>query len=84
MEAAKTRSSSPTPQVDKSGLGELSFYDAIKEVVEGEKITKVEWETNEEYVFMRAETLHIHKDGKDHVWTVREPDIIGVDWVVLA
>ena len=63
-------------------VGSMNFYDAIKEVVNGKKITKLEW-GNDDYVFMRAEILHIHTKGQDHRWVISEADIVGEDYILL-
>ena len=75
--------SSPLPVQEDKYSGEIDFYEALREVVGGGKVTKLEWEDSSEYVFMKDERLSIHKDSVDFNFTVREPDILGEDWVVL-
>ncbi len=61
----------------------LTFPEAIKEIMKGRKVTRVEWDSNEEYAFLKDEFLSIHTRGKDHTWLVRKVDMDGTDWVVL-
>lgn len=61
----------------------MNFFEALKEVAAGNKITRLEWENASIYGFMKSERLHIHlADGKDHQWIVSEGDMAGVDWIV--
>jgi hypothetical protein len=73
---------SPSVKDMPQEVGSLNFYDAIKEIVNGKKVTKLEW-ANDDYVFMKAEILHIHRDGADHRWIISEADIVGEDYVLL-
>ena len=75
-----------SPSVEKAKLEGLNFYQALQEMLKGKRVTKNEWENDEEYGFMRAEILHIHRDedgGKDHRWVISEADIKGTDFRVL-
>lgn len=78
----KTKSVSPTGKANK--YVPLSFYDALREVVKGKRVTKLEWANKDEYGFLRAELLHIHRNGADHLWTVSLADMNGDDYVVLS
>ncbi len=74
---------SPTPSRIADEI-HLSFYDALKVVTDGKKITKIEWENPEIYGFLDGEILKLHKDdGKNYQWIVSEGDLIGNDWIVL-
>jgi len=61
----------------------LNFYDALREVTIGKKITRVSWENNETYLFLAGEFLMIHIGEKDHQLIVSRGDIEGIDWFVL-
>ena len=74
--------SAMSPTVNTKPIGGLDFYEAIRQVVGGKKVTKDEWE-NEDYVFMKAELLHINRDGQDHQWIVSLADISGEDFRIL-
>ena len=77
---SKTTSPVPTPKTSKQIS--MSFGDAIGEVVNKKKITRVEWNDPEEYGFLKDEFLCIHTKGKDHRWIVSEADMISTDWIV--
>ena len=61
----------------------MSFSDAIGEVLNLKKITRVEWDDCEEYGFLKDGYLSIHTKGKDHRWLVSEADMMACDWIVL-
>jgi len=61
----------------------LTFPEAIQEIMDGNKVTRVEWDSKEEYGFMSKEVLQIHTKGRDHKWIVSEGDIRAKDWIVI-
>jgi len=65
----------------------LDFYEALKAVAEGRRITKLEWNDKRSYGFMRAGLLELHKagetDDKFHAWILNDGDLGGLDWIVL-
>lgn len=77
-------SSSPVPlRVNKPSL--LSFPDALKEIINGHKITRASWESKEEYGFMGKDGyLSIHTKGVDHQWLVNDGDLLAEDWLVIG
>lgn len=84
------QSTSPVPDRPEDVLIQrpsMNFYEALKQVVEGKKVTKLEWSNNGIYGFLSNETLMLHGgqvgDNQDHLWILREADIIGTDWVTL-
>lgn len=89
-----TQSTSPTkPAITPVRKKEtMSFFDALKETLDGKKIHKLEWEDKEYYGYLKNAKLFLHKPagdaeksraGTDHSWTISEGDLIGEDWVVL-
>lgn len=72
-----------SPSASKSKSEGLTFAEALDEIVAGKKVAKAEWE-NDDYGFMRAEILHIHRDGQDHRWIISLADIVGTDYKVLS
>ena len=71
---------SPTPRKIK----EMNFPDAIKEIIAGKKITKLEWCNKEIYGVLEDEILVLWKeDGKKYQWIISEGDLQGEDWVVI-
>ncbi|MFA5696634.1 MAG: hypothetical protein WC917_04325 [Bacilli bacterium] len=62
----------------------LDFYTALKEVVKGKKIYKLEWNDRGFYGCIVKEVLCLHKpDGKDYQWVLSEADIKGTDYMVV-
>ncbi len=78
------KTTSPVPSKPKT----MNFGDAMKAVVAGKKITKLEWKNKDEYCFLRGTFLHVHRvvagvKEMDHQWVVSEGDLIGEDWIVV-
>jgi hypothetical protein len=67
-----------------SAVKGMSFPEAIKQVIIGRKIHKVEWENKEIYGLMDDAKLKIClADGKLHEWIISEGDLTGNDYIVL-
>lgn len=61
----------------------MNFFDALKEVVSGRRITRIEWGDASVYGFLHGEWLCIRKDGKIHRWMVNDGDMLAEDWITL-
>lgn len=73
-----------SPVIKKKVNPEVSFPIAIQAVIDGKRITKLEWGNDGYYGLMKDGFLMLHKpDGKDYTWTVSDGDLLGLDWVVL-
>ena len=71
---------SPTPKK----VVEMDFPTAIQKVIEGEKITKLEWHNKFIYGELRDDFLMLKKeDNKFHPWLLSEADMRGEDWVII-
>jgi len=77
------KSQSPLPPKKVRVQIQLSFYDALKELISGKKMTRLEWGDVTEYGFIEGTYLKIHKGGKIHNWIVSEGDIQATDWVIM-
>jgi len=73
-------SRSPVPT---KKLVTLSFPDAMKEVIAGKRISKLEWNTNDIYCKFVSDFLCIYKNGQFSPWHVNSGDLFGTDWFVL-
>lgn len=71
---------SPTPKSTK--VHSMPFPEAIKAVMGGKKIQRLEW-PKEEYGVLENSFLSIFRNGKIHIWQVSEGDLLGIDWVVV-
>jgi hypothetical protein len=60
----------------------MDFPDAIREVVSGKKVTRIEW-ANTDYGFVKDEWLTISRDGKFHTWLISQGDMDANDWIVV-
>lgn len=67
----------------KKAKSNFTFSEAIKEVTNGKKIARLEWDTNV-YGFLNRDILSLHKaDGKNYQWVINDGDLLAKDWVVL-
>jgi hypothetical protein len=72
-----------TPIPKNSGVTvEMSFYDALKEVNKGKKISRVTW-NNSDYCLMIDGFLSIFTKGDFHRWSINDGDMEGVEWIVI-
>ena len=81
-EEAEVISTSPVP-VKKGTAKTYSFCEALNLIVEGKRMSRLDWGSNEEYGFMKDEKLNIHTKGNDHVWWIQLGDIKANDWVII-
>lgn len=85
MTDENTKAHSPVPvEGGVETAAGLSFFDALKSVVDGKRITKKEW-ANEKVVgyLENGQLLITLADGSKHQWVISDGDLNGVDWVVL-
>ena len=67
----------------KPEIMELSFPEALKAVIKGRRITRLEWKDSKVYLHLGRGFLLINKKGEDHVLTVSGGDLLGTDWIIL-
>lgn len=63
--------------------GEMDFFSAIKQVIDGKKIHKLEWEDREYYGYLIDEVLCLHTPDGDHSWVLSLGDLGGKDYIVI-
>jgi len=73
---------SPVPTTNKKPL-ELSFPDAMREVLNKKRVTRLAWETNETFGELYEGFLQIFIRGEYHQWIVNDGDMNAIDWIVL-
>ena len=61
----------------------LNFNEALEALLEGNRVSKTEWNDKEIWFEMRSARLHIHKHDGYHTLIVSEGDIIGQDYFIL-
>ena len=63
---------------------EMDFPTAIQKIIEGRKITKLEWGNKFIYGELRDDFLMLRKeDGKFYQWILSRADLEGTDYVVI-
>ena len=78
----KPQSMSPTkPKVKPA---QVDFYEALKQVMTGKSITKLEWGNRNIHGLLKDEHLMLHKtDNRYYDWILSEGDVRGEDWVTV-
>lgn len=72
---------SPMPKTIKVGI---DFPSAIRGIIDGKKITKLEWQNESIYGILKEERLKLHKeDGKFYDWILSQGDLEGEDWIII-
>lgn len=70
------------PVVNKAPVV-MDFFEALKQTVDGKKITRLGWESNDTFGQMIKNELMIFIRGEYHSWTIVPGDITATDWIVL-
>jgi len=71
--------SSPTPP--KKEQTDLGFYEALKEIMVGNLITKKEWKDKNTYGLLKDGRLTLKKADGYHDWILSDGDLHGDDFV---
>lgn len=80
MSPAVEKKEDGIPKIDE----ELGFSSAIAEILNGNKITKLEWDDEQYYVFLHEGTLKLHKpDEQLCEWILSEADLTGEDYIII-
>lgn len=65
-------------------IKEMDFPDAMRCLINGQKIRRLEWGNPEYYCFLNQGFLAIHKpDSMNYQWIINDGDLMGEDWVAL-
>lgn len=76
-------SSSPSPLRPVLTAVLMNFHWAIAAVIDGERITKLEWDDPDSYGMLRGGLLLIHRsDTGWNKWIINAGDLFGDDWVI--
>ena len=60
----------------------ISFSEAIKELTNGKKIARIEW-NNTDYGLLKDGWLSIFRNGEFFIWKVNDGDLLATDWIIL-
>jgi type IV secretory pathway TrbF-like protein len=78
-------SQSPSPQEVAAAITLMDFPQAIREVINGKKITRDAWKNPLIYGFLNGDILSLHKeDDKNYQWIVNDGDLLAEDWFVIV
>ncbi len=72
----------PTPRKQGQSIT-MSFPDAIREIIAGNKVKRLSWEAENDYGLLKDGWLTIYTKGVFHSWLVNDGDLEGEDWVVV-
>lgn len=62
----------------------MSFPDAMREVIKGKKVRRLEW-PDEDHGVLKDGWLSIFTNGRYHVWKVSDGDMLDTqDWIVVV
>jgi hypothetical protein len=78
-----TKTIALSPKATDEGTMLLTFPEAIQAVIDGHKITKLEWNDESLYGFFRDNRLMIKLADGWHLWIVSDGDLFGTDWRIL-
>jgi len=73
---------SPLPKPGKT-VKTLDFFEALRAVMNGERITRLEWENEANYGWLDGGRLRIMLDDGKHEWLITDGDMLAMDWYVI-
>lgn len=73
----------PTPVRKTSESITMSFPDAIKAIIAGSKVRRLDWTTPSDHGLLKNGWLSIHTKGKYHTWSVSDGDLEAIDWIIV-
>ena len=73
-----------SPKPTTIEVKKMDFPEAIRQVIKGKSVTKLEWQNHEFYVNLEDGYLKLHKpDGKSYNLIVSDGDLMGEDWLLI-
>jgi len=73
---------SPVSSTDATII--MDFPEAMRAVIQGERISKREWSSLRIYGELRQGYLMLHKENGWHRWILSDGDLVGTDWFVVS
>ena len=86
LESKQSPRPKEVPEVlEANPIVQLDYYAALRMMVRGEKLTRLEWNDGQCVGWLDATRKHliILIGGKEYSWVPNEGDILGIDWVVV-
>ncbi len=62
----------------------MDFPAAIECIIDGYKVTKLEWANKESYGLLKDGKLMIHLPDGFHDWIINDGDLNGMDWILVG
>ena len=62
----------------------MTFPEAMAKIIAGYKVTRLEWNDENEYGIRKDALLQIHTKGKFHQWIISDGDMLQNDWQVVG
>ena len=87
MDSISTVASSPVPSNRRKGF--CSFYEALQELANGKRITRMDWQDANVYGFLLNNIVCIMTYNEEadmyeeHTWAIAYGDLFAEDWMVL-
>lgn len=71
-----------SPVIKKVEVETFDFPEAMRRVIDGKKVTRVEWNDRNEFAVFKDNFLMIHTKGKFHTWKdINGNDLMAKDWI---
>ena len=70
----------PNPKVANL---QMDFYDALRSIASGSKVTRIDWGNQDLYGVLRDGKLTLNLHDGFHAWIVSDGDMVAKDWVVV-
>lgn len=83
LEDTQDQDSLTPVEPEESSAVTMSFPDAIREIIRGNKVRRVSWPSEEDYGLLREGWLEIFTNNGFHVWKVSDGDMEGNDWIII-
>lgn len=62
----------------------MDFFTALREIISGKKVTKLDWNHLEYYGLVQDGSLRLHKpDGQFYDWILTLGDMSGTDYIII-
>lgn len=68
-------------------IKEMTFPQALEQVIEGKRITRVSWSDKRSYYLLKDGLFQLHKAGEaehiTHPFVINDGDLLAFDWIEL-
>ena len=85
MDQEDIQNTSPIPPLYNMDQLPMTFFEALAQVYNGKRITKIDWNNNDTYGLLTDGRLKIKLFDKDKPvdWIICDADMAGLDWIIL-